>query len=98
MKDAEIIKEIFETRGINVTIEPDNESIQSTTLNLNAKDKLGVEAIDYFMPKQDDNDFLFCPRCWSKEVETISVTTFFSWGESMNVCQKCGYEWKPGKR
>ena len=98
MKDAEVIKEIFETRGISVVIEPDNESTQSTTLNLNAEGKLGVRAINYFMPKQDDNDFLFCPRCRSKLVDTVSVTTFFSWGEPMNVCQKCGYEWKPGKR
>ena len=63
MKDAEVIKEIFETRGISVVIEPDNESTQSTTLNLNAEGKLGVRAINYFVPKQDENDFLFCPRC-----------------------------------
>ena len=98
MEDAEVIKRIFGNEEISVAIEPDNDSTQRTTLNVNAKGKIGVEAINYFIPKQDDNDFLFCPRCRSKLVDTVSVTTFFSWGEPMNVCQKCGYEWKPGKR
>ena len=98
MEDAEVIKRIFGNEEINVAIEPDKNSTQRTTLNVNAKGKIGVEAINYFIPKQDDNDFLFCPRCRSKLVDTVSVTTFFSWGEPMNVCQKCGYEWKPGKR
>ena len=98
MEDAEVIKRIFGNEEINVAIEPDNDSTQRTTLNVNAKGKIGVEAINYFIPKQDENDFLFCPRCRSKLVDTVSVTTFFSWGEPMNVCQKCGYEWKPGKR
>ena len=98
MEDAEVIKRIFGNEEISVAIEPDNDSTQRTTLNVNAKGKIGVEAINYFIPKQDENDFLFCPRCRSKLVDTVSVTTFFSWGEPMNVCQKCGYEWKPGKR
>ena len=98
MEDAEVIKRIFGNEEINVAIEPDKNSTQRTTLNVNAKGKIGVEAINYFIPKQDENDFLFCPRCRSKLVDTVSVTTFFSWGEPMNVCQKCGYEWKPGKR
>ena len=98
MENAEVIKRIFENEEINVAIEPDKNSTQRTTLNVNAKGKIGVEAINYFIPKQDENDFIFCPRCRFKLVETVSVATLFSWGEPMNVCQKCGYEWKPGKR
>lgn len=92
MEDAEKIKSIFQKEGIDVAIEPDNESAQKTILSLD--DDNQMKAINYSIPKQDDNDFLFCPRCRSKLVETISVT---SWGMIRNVCSKCGYEWKPGR-
>lgn len=92
MEDAEKIKSIFQENGVDVAIEPDNESAQKTILSLD--DDNQMKAINYSIPKQDDNDFLFCPRCRSKLVETVSVT---SWGLIRNVCSKCGYEWKPGK-
>ena len=98
MKDAEVIKEIFETRGISVVIEPDNESTQSTPLNLNAEGKLGVRAINYFVPKQDENDFLFCPRCRSKLVETVTISATQGFVKPVNICKKCGHKWNIGKR
>ncbi|MCB6202766.1 hypothetical protein [Extibacter muris] len=98
MDDAEVIKRIFENERIGVTIEPDYESTQSTTLDLNAKCKLGVEAINYFMPKQDENDFLFCPRCRSKLVETVTISATQGFVKPVNICKKCGHKWNIGKR
>ncbi|EEG75430.1 zinc ribbon domain-containing protein [[Clostridium] hylemonae] len=97
MEDAEKLKDVFAEKNISVAIEPDNYSTQSTTLGPN-KNKLGIKAINYKIPKQDVNDFIFCPRCRSKSIETVAVSTAFSWGEPMNVCQHCGHKWKPGKR
>ena len=97
MKDAEVIKRLYEEEGISVAIEPDNDSTQSTTLNLNAKGKIGVEAINYFMPKQDDNDFLFCPRCRSKLVETVTISATQGFVKPVNICKKCGHKWNIGK-
>ena len=98
MENAEVIKRIFENEEINVAIEPDNDSTQRTTLNLNAEGKIGVEAINYFMPKQDDNDFLFCPRCRSKLVETVTISATQGFVKPVNICKKCGHKWNIGKR
>ena len=98
MEDAEVIKRIFENEEINVVIEPDNNSTQRTTLNVDAKGKIGVEAINYFIPKQDENSFIFCPRCRSKLVETVTISATQGFVKPMNICKKCGHKWNIGKR
>lgn len=43
-----------------------------------------------------------CPKCRSTAIATTTkgfslLTGFVGSGKPMNVCQKCGYKWKPGK-
>ena len=42
-----------------------------------------------------------CPKCGSTSISTQNrgfsmVTGFIGSGDPRNVCQKCGYKWKPG--
>ncbi len=48
-----------------------------------------------------DNKILKCPKCSSTHIATINrgfsiVTGFWGAGSPRNVCQMCGYKWKPG--
>lgn len=43
---------------------------------------------------------IICPKCGSASISTINrgfniVTGFLGSGSPRNVCQKCGYKWKP---
>lgn len=43
-----------------------------------------------------------CPKCGSTNISTVNrgysmVTGFVGSGQARNVCQNCGYKWKPGK-
>ena len=43
-----------------------------------------------------------CPKCGSTSIGTINrgyslFTGFIGSGSPRNVCQKCGYKWKPGR-
>ena len=43
-----------------------------------------------------------CPKCGSTNIATVNrgfsiVTGFIGSGAPRNVCQNCGYKWKPGK-
>ena len=43
-----------------------------------------------------------CPKCGSTSISTINrgyslFSGFFGSGSPRNVCQNCGYKWKPGK-
>ena len=45
---------------------------------------------------------IHCPKCGSTNISTINrgyslVTGFVGSGSARNVCQNCGYKWKPGK-
>ncbi len=37
-----------------------------------------------------------CPKCNSAAIATVNETTFFGTGTPINVCQYCGFQWKPG--
>lgn len=43
-----------------------------------------------------------CPRCGSTQVGVVNrgyslLSGFIGSGSARNVCQNCGYKWKPGK-
>lgn len=43
-----------------------------------------------------------CPKCGSSSISTVNrgyslVSGFIGSGKAMNVCQKCGHKWEPGK-
>lgn len=46
-------------------------------------------------------DTITCPKCGSANIQTTNrgfslVTGFIGSGSPRNVCQKCGFKWKPG--
>lgn len=53
---------------------------------------------EYFAHK----DTLKCPECGSSNIQTINrgfsiLTGFIGSGSPRNICQKCGFKWKPGE-
>lgn len=53
-----------------------------------------------YMEKRE-NEKVSCPKCGSLHIQTINrgysvITGFIGSGSPRNVCQKCGFEWKPG--
>lgn len=49
---------------------------------------------------QHKQDILDCPKCGSTNVQTTNrgfsvLTGFIGSGSPRNVCQKCGFKWKP---
>lgn len=48
----------------------------------------------------DKDDIVRCPKCNSSSIATINrgfsiITGFIGSGNPRNVCQNCGYKWKP---
>ncbi len=60
------------------------------------------EAMKNLAPKLSQPEIkIRCPKCGSTNVSTINrgysmVTGFVGSGQARNVCQNCGYKWKPG--
>ena len=54
-------------------------------------------------PKEEyEEPKIRCPKCGSTSIGTTTrgysfLTGFLGSGTPMNVCQRCGYKWKPGK-
>ena len=56
----------------------------------------------YREPKKIDDNEVKCPKCGSKSIATINrgyslLTGFLGSGSPRNVCQQCGYKWKPSR-
>lgn len=52
--------------------------------------------------QQQSSAQVTCPKCGSTSIATTNrgysfFTGFLGSGKPVNVCQKCGYKWKPGK-
>ncbi|MEI3595332.1 MAG: hypothetical protein V8Q58_07505 [Anaerobutyricum hallii] len=52
--------------------------------------------------KEQAKSHVTCPKCGSTSIATTNrgysfFTGFIGSGKPVNVCQKCGYKWKPGK-
>lgn len=50
--------------------------------------------------EERERNTIKCPKCGSTAVQTVNRgysfwTGFFGSGSPRNVCQKCGYKWKP---
>ena len=82
--------------------QPDNTYVPPTDYEL----RLAQERIDRAQKEQEYKDShpnaVQCPKCSSFSVATVNrgysvITGFFGSGSPRNVCQKCGYKWKPGK-
>lgn len=49
---------------------------------------------------RESKDVIHCPKCNSTAIQTVNRgysfwTGFLGSGSPRNVCQKCGYKWKP---
>lgn len=58
--------------------------------------------IDNHQPSQQPNTQVTCPKCGSTSIATTNrgysfFTGFIGSGKPVNVCQRCGHKWKPGK-
>ena len=61
-----------------------------------------VSQIQQSNETEDDKNQVHCPRCGSTQIGVINrgyslFSGFLGSGSARNVCQKCGYKWKPGK-
>ncbi len=68
-----------------------------------AKEILEQKKLERFLEelRAERNRKLHCPKCGSENIGVINrgysiLTGFAGSGTPMNVCQKCGYKWKPG--
>ncbi|HAU85010.1 MAG TPA: hypothetical protein DCW90_05775 [Lachnospiraceae bacterium] len=73
----------------------ENTSIETNSLNTNYH--------NLYKSQLSDDNTVRCPKCGSTSIATINrgysfITGFYGSGEPRNVCQKCGYKWKPGSR
>lgn len=82
--------------------QPNNTYVPPTDYEL----RLAQERIDRAKKEQAYKDThpnaVQCPKCGSFSVATTNrgysiITGFIGSGSPRNVCQKCGYKWKPGK-
>lgn len=97
-KDYEGFQAVFELTNT----QPDNTYVPPTDYEL----RLAQERMDRVQKEQEYKDShpnaVQCPKCHSFSVATVNrgysvITGFFGSGSPRNVCQKCGYKWKPGK-
>ena len=63
--------------------------------------KTGILPEKFEYPTQEDErNIVKCPKCGSTAIQTMNrgyslMTGFLGSGSPRNVCQKCGYKWKP---
>lgn len=89
MNECELVKSHFMSVGATVEIQCDNESIAKNTTLENRQ-----------FSKIKDKNNITCPKCGSSAVATTTrgfslMTGFIGSGNPRNVCQNCGYKWKP---
>lgn len=58
--------------------------------------------IDNHQPSPQPSTQVTCPKCGSTSIATTNrgysfFTGFIGSGKPVNVCQRCGHKWKPGK-
>ena len=104
MYQAQQVQKNLQTLNAQVDIETD---FLSTTPNSNfsldnvtADSQLQRDAAKR-LPKEDTSP-VKCPRCGSTSIATTNrgysfYTGFLGSGSPRNVCQKCGYKWKPSR-
>lgn len=91
-KECELIREYMLSNGAETLVERDLESTEKDT---------SLENIN--IPQPSDINKIVCPKCGSVAIATTNrgfslVTGFIGSGSPRNVCQNCGYKWKPKKR
>ena len=91
MDECDLIQSHFLSVGATVEIQPDNESVSKNTV---LENKPIAKAI------VKDKNVITCPKCGSTAIVTTNrgfsiMTGFIGSGSPRNVCQNCGFKWKP---
>lgn len=74
-------------------------------INAKAEEELQKRYDEYLAQQraeEEERNQVRCPRCGSTQVGVINrgyslFSGFIGSGSARNVCQNCGYKWKPGK-
>lgn len=91
MNECDLIQSHFLSVGATVEIQPDTESVSKNTV---LENKPITKAV------VKDKNVIACPKCGSTAIVTTNrgfsiMTGFIGSGSPRNVCQNCGYKWKP---
>lgn len=75
----------------------DIDTVLETVLNRVRENKWDDPVVNVVLPS------VFCPKCGSTSIATISRGYSLIWGfvgsaKPVNVCQSCGYKFKPGQK
>ena len=95
------IQQMFQKFHANMTIEPDTVSSEpNTRCYIPAPPPVAQRNNTEVKPAADAP--VKCPRCGSTQIATTNrgysfYTGFLGSGSPRNVCQKCGYKWKPSR-
>ena len=91
MNECDLIQSHFLSVGATVEIQPDTESVSKNTV---LENKPITKAV------VKDKNVIACPKCGSTAIVTTNrgfsiITGFIGSGSPRNVCQNCGFKWKP---
>ena len=91
MNECDLIQSHFLSVGATVEIQPDTEAVSKNTV---LENKPITKAV------VKDKNVIACPKCGSTAIVTTNrgfsiITGFIGSGSPRNVCQNCGFKWKP---
>ena len=91
MNECDLIQSHFLSVGATVEIQLDTESVSKNTA---LENKPITKAV------VKDKNVIACPKCGSTAIVTTNrgfsiITGFIGSGSPRNVCQNCGFKWKP---
>ena len=100
-EDLKALYEIAYKKQEASGIKPNN-TYDPTQFEQERAERLARERLDSKYGSQQHPNTVRCPKCGSYSVATTNrgyslLTGFIGSGSPRNVCQKCGYKWKPGK-
>ena len=100
-EDLKALYEIAYKKQEASGIKPNN-TYDPTQFEQERAERLARERLDSKYGSQQHSNAVRCPKCGSYSVATTNrgyslLTGFIGSGSPRNVCQKCGYKWKPGK-
>lgn len=89
--DKEFLEAMIELKKNN----PIDYQLKMSQFKANLKQQENSERVE-----EDNKNQICCPKCNSTAIQTVNRgysfwTGFLGSGSPRNVCQKCGYKWKP---
>ncbi len=83
---------------LGLSLEVAKNTLEQWTNTSNIPDSVAL--ITETQQKEHERNIVKCPKCGSTAIQTVNrgyslMTGFLGSGSPRNVCQKCGYKWKP---